>query len=198
MKLLNPDTAVATRSQPLWTVLLTIMAMTLMTGCEDQRPPSGDLMRVDYQAPISAAVRVGSVQKANRLLSFKALRPRGLGAAGAVLVTDPKKTPRQSRAIAFLFNTQRYGRVDVAEEPAGLPRAEYDSENRALLAENGSPQTHGSASIVTVRGNKQALITTGEGVTTSDIFWIERRGVEISIIGPSLDASDCVKIANAL
>jgi hypothetical protein len=182
----------------LWIVLLTIMAVILMAGCEDRRVSSGDLMRVDYQAPISAAVRVGSVQKANQLLSFKALRPRGLGAAEAVLVTDPKKVSRQSRAIAFLFNTRRYGRVDVAEEPAGLPRAEYDSENRALLAENGSPQTHGSVSIVTVRGNKQALITTGEGVTTSDIFWMEQRGVEISIIGPSLDTSDCVEIANAL
>jgi hypothetical protein len=115
-----------------------------------------------------------------------------------MFINDPSRVPRGSRAIAVLFEAPQYGHVNVVQEPAGLPRAEYDSENRALLAENGSPLTHGSVSVVIVRDDKQALITTAENGGLSDIFWMEHAGVEISISGPSLDATDCVHIANRI
>jgi hypothetical protein len=172
-----------------------------VAGCGDSHQISGDVAGMGpgvYKNPIARGTAVLSFRRATKLVSFPLVRPHGLGPVDHVLVSDPRAVPRGSRAVAFVFDTVRYGRVDVAEEPMHVSRAEYDSENRRLLAENGSPLTHGSAAVVTVRGDKQALITTSEDGRLSDIFWMEHRGMEISIIGPSLDSSGCVDIANGL
>ncbi|MDP9225716.1 MAG: hypothetical protein M3P18_18120 [Actinomycetota bacterium] len=183
-------------------LLLTFVTMLAAAGCGPSTQISGDLVGSGpgaYKTPISTGVPVRSVRKAAKLVFFPVLKPHGLGPVNSVFVTDPHRVPLGSRALAFVFDdTRRYGPVDVVEEPMRVSRAEYDSENKTLLAENGSPLTHGSIALATVRGDKRALITTSEDGRTSDIFWMEHPGMEISIVGPFLDASDCAHIANGL
>jgi hypothetical protein len=199
------------RARILWIPLLAVVMTAMVAACgQSRQASSGDLVGVgsdgttccdstgSYQAPILDATRIANFRAANKLLSFEALRPQDLGRFRALFINDPSRVPVENRAIAAVFDSPRYGRVNVVQEPMGLPRAEYDAENRALLAENGSPLTHGSVSIVTVRNDKQALITTAESGSISDIFWMEHAGVEISITGPLLNATDCVYIANRI
>jgi hypothetical protein len=191
-----------TRFCPRTMSLLSVMFVVLaMAGCGRSHQISGDLVGIGpglYKDPISTGIPVASARKAAKLVSFPIVTPQGLGPVQRVLISDPHQLPRTSRAVAFLFETRQYGRVDVVEEPMQVSRAEYDRENRGLLAQNGSPLTHGSVALPTVRGGKQALITTSEDGRTSYIFWMEHRGMEISIIGPSLNRSDCVQIANGV
>jgi hypothetical protein len=198
------------RLRMLWIPLLAVVMTALVAACGEARQASGDLVGSgsgttsccdstgSYQAPILDATRVANFRAANKLLSFDALRPQGLGRIRALFISDPRMLRLESRAVAAEFETPPYGQVNVVEEPMRLPRAEYDAENRGLLAENGSPLMHGSVSVVTIRDDKQALITTAEDGDTSDIFWMEHAGVEISISGPSLDARDCMHIANRI
>jgi hypothetical protein len=175
--------------------------MVSAAGCGRSTRVSGDLVGngpCAYKSPISRGIPVRSVRKASKIVSFAVLKPHGLGPIQSVLISDPHIVPTASRALAFIFDASGYGPVDVVEEPMDVSQAEYDSENKTLLAENGSPLAHGSVELATVRGDTRALITTSEDGRTSDIFWMEHPGMEISITGPSLHASDCIRIANGL
>jgi hypothetical protein len=191
-----------TRFSPGTTSLVSLMSVVFaMAGCGRSHQISGDVAGLGpgvYKNPIATGIPVASAAKAAKLVSFPVVTPRGLGPVQRVLISDPHQLRRGNRAVAFVFETRRYGPVDVVEEPMQVSRAEYDRENRGLLAQNGSPLTHGSVALPTVRGDKQALITTSEDGRTSDIFWMEHRGMEISILGPHLNRSDCVRIANGL
>jgi hypothetical protein len=161
-------------------------------------PPLFDVVAPNYDAPISDGETVTDMDSARALLSFDPLVPKGLGEPSRILVSRPDDVAQDDRALGLVYDTASYGRVTVVEDLQHVSPQEYDSENKALLAENGNPNTHGSVEIIDVRDGQQALITTSEEGNLSQIFWLERDNLEISILGPSLNSEDCQKLANTI
>jgi hypothetical protein len=62
-----------------------------------------------------------------------------------------------------------------------------------------SPNAHGSAEIVALDNGANALITSTEDKSRSDICWLDEAGtVEFCVLGPTLARDDVVTIANSI
>lgn len=128
-------------------------------------------------------------------LPFGVLTPLRLGVPDKILVS-PADTEPEFRMLALLYDTEDYGRVVVIEHLPPVPVTEYESAHEAWVAQANDPalESIGSSEIVTIRGIRQALLTTSEdGV--SDIYWLEG-AIEIIIRGPTLDRVEVLEIAN--
>jgi hypothetical protein len=160
--------------------------------------PAFDMVEPDFSAPVPNSETASDLDSAVALLPYEPLVPKGLGQPSRILVSRADTFAPADRAIGFVYDTPDFGRVDVVEHLQSISPQEYDAENKALLAENGKPTTHGSVQIINVRDGQQALITTSEDGKLSEIFWLERSNLEISILGPSLTSDDCQKLANSI
>ena len=147
----------------------------------------------DWSNPI-AGIRVATTDEAQDYLPFELVIPVGLGEPQKVFVSDPLFVTREQTVVAFLYQTQNYGLVVIKEHFPDVPVESYDKENEELLKYNGLPVTHGSFSLVSVRGGEQALLTTSEDATEATLFWLEN-GLEFIIEGPNLDADAVIDLS---
>ena len=99
--------------------------------------------------------------------------------------------------MEFDFAKSPYGQVVVEEITPEVSSKEWPDYVSLLVGQNGSEEMHGSASSLSVRGGSQALLTTSEDGSRTDIRWLEGPDLEIWITGPALDVDDCSKIAEA-
>lgn len=175
-----------------WAVAFTCI---LLTACASRgaRSVSIDSPPTDWENPIDGVV-VSSVAEAVKLVPFTVYPPRKLGNPTKILVSAPGVQP-EMRVVAFLFDTPDYGRVVVTEHIPDVPPEQYDEANQSLVALNGEPNVHGSAEIVSIRGGKNALVTTSEDGSESTIFWLEG-GVEFVVKGPSIDRENILQVVD--
>lgn len=158
--------------------------------------PQVDKVEQDWSNPI-AGIEVGSREEAQKYVPFDLVVPRGLGTPEKILVTDPELTSLGDAVVAFLFETPEFGLVIVKEHLPDVPAVAYDSVNEDLLKYNELPTTHGTFSLVRVRNERQALLTTSEDEAEATIFWLEG-GVEYIIQGPSLDAEAVMSLSERI
>jgi hypothetical protein len=140
-----------------------------------------------------------SLRKARQSVIFDVVVPRSLGDPKSIFATSPTEaaTLPQDRAVAFVYDTSRYGRVNVVEHIPQVPLDRYDTQNQEVVELAASPDVGGSAEIVVIRRSKKALATTAEDESRSSIFWLEGN-IEIVVRGPSLTKEQCIQIAEAL
>ena len=142
-------------------------------------------------------MKLASLDAARSEFGFPILDPQGLGSPVGIFATPPS-VARVDRVIAFVYDTAAHGRVVVQEHLPDVPADEYDAFiNESLVTNNGRPGVSGTASLVTVRSGKRALITTASDGSTSDISWLEGT-FEIVVRGPALTADACIAIADGL
>ncbi|HCP62433.1 MAG TPA: hypothetical protein DIU14_08200 [Actinobacteria bacterium] len=141
-------------------------------------------------------MKLASLDAARSEFGFPILDPQGLGSPVGIFATPPS-VARVDRVIAFVYDTAAHGRVVVQEHLPDVPADEYDAFNESLVTNNGRPGVSGTASLVTVRSGKRALITTASDGSTSDISWLEGT-FEIVVRGPALTADACIAIAEGL
>jgi hypothetical protein len=131
------------------------------------------------------------------ITAFQVYSPLGIIGNETIFVT-PSGTPANAQAVAFVFQTDNYGLVDVGEGvPAQSSTAEYNAANEALVQENGQPYTHGSITTASIRGGKEAFISTSEDGKLNTVLWMEN-GIEFVIEGPTLTSNQVIQIANSL
>jgi hypothetical protein len=85
----------------------------------------------------------------------------------------------------------------LIEHEPGVPPADYDESNRALVAYNDQPGTLGRFELVTIRGGKQALVTTSEDGSRSSVFWLEG-DIEIVVRGSEMNRGQAIHVANTV
>ncbi len=157
-------------------------------------PP--DVVRPDYDHPIPFGVQVASIGTAQALLSFRAYLPEGLGQPSMVLISDPSRLSKADRAIALIYASTADGRLVVTEYPSQETASEWASTIEQSLHANGAPGTSGSAAAFNLATGVQALSTTSQDGSISDIRWQEG-GVQTLIEGPTVTASELLRIARA-
>lgn len=129
---------------------------------------------------------------------FKAVTPAGLGETTGVFETDPEVASPSDRVIEFDFQNSSFGPVVVEELTPEVPTDRWERYVSLLEAQNGSEEMHGTASSYNVRNGSQALLTTSEDGTATDIRWLEGPDVEIWVRGPALTVDQCLEIAKSL
>jgi hypothetical protein len=142
-------------------------------------------------------VPVASAAAAQAQVPFTVYEPKGLGTPPTGVFATAADVAPEGRAVAFVFDTQEFGRVDVVEHVPDVPLDQYDAEHENLVATNGDPLLHGHFDLVTIRAGQKALVTTSEDGTRSAIFWLEG-DAEIIVEGPALNFNQVVAIAQAL
>jgi hypothetical protein len=143
----------------------------------------------DWDNPIEG-VRVDTTADAANNVAFDVQEPGGLGTPLAIY-TSGEELDKSSRAVAFVYDTAAFGRVDILEH---LPESSGDDYQKFLVSLNGDPLTHGRADLVTIRGSIQALVTTSEDGGHCAGFWLEG-GIEYIVEGPVLTFDDVTKAA---
>lgn len=54
------------------------------------------------------------------------------------------------------------------------------------MAMNDDPMTHGTAALIPIRNRNDALTTTSEGGSLSDLRWLQDGTFEVLVRGPTL------------
>ena len=170
-----------------------VVITSILAACG--RSSGGDLIEPDWNNPIEGEV-VTSVQAAEASVPFEVHVPLGLGQPSKILVSS-SEVPKDERQVAFLFQTDRYGLVSIAEGPAVPPASEWEEFIQGAVDSNGT--SHGSAEIVTLHSGARALVTTSEDGAHSDICWLDASGtIEFCVKGPETSRNDVVEIANSV
>jgi hypothetical protein len=164
-------------------------------GGEGENESEGS--QTDWNNPIEG-VGVASFGEAQAAVSFEIYQPNNLGSPVAILMTNPSTSDIGDRVVAAIYDTTNYGRVVVKEHLPDEPAAQYDSSNDRVVEAVNGPQGHGSAQIVTVRGDRRALLTISPDQTDCTIWWLEPNGVELIVRGPDLTPTNCVVVANLI
>jgi len=163
--------------------------------------PSADSQK-NWDRPLANSHQVSSSDQAASELAFSPRDPRNLGASRAIFVTGngtatASASEKATRVLAYVFDSPTYGRVVVTEEPLRGSPEDFLAAMQDLVTGNGKSGRSGSGQIAVIRGAKQALITTSEDGTRSDIRWIEDNIVFL-VEGPMLSQRAVVDIANGV
>ncbi len=149
----------------------------------------------DWDNPIGG-VEVPSLVLAEAALAFDPIVPGGLGDPKTIMISD-LGTPEDGRVLAFIYDTEKYGRIDVLQRLPDVPVADYDTANDSVVAANDAPGTQGTAEIIEVRAGSRALLLTAPDGVTVRIYWLED-DVEIVVMGPALSRDQALQIVAAL
>lgn len=197
-------TALVTR-RFVWLGLVMVLAAACATSAQmrtaaapvetPSAPPPVDVPEINWNNPIDGEP-VPSLPAAQALVPFGIYEPKNVPSPTTLLV-GPIGARQPDLVVAFLYDIEPYGRVVVKEHVPDVPVDEYVSSNREMLNLNGQSNVHGSFEVATIRGDREALITTSEDRTTSSIFWLEG-AIEIVIRGPSLDRDAVIKLAESI
>jgi hypothetical protein len=136
---------------------------------------------------------VESAADATNDVTFDVREPTGLGQAIGIFVS-PEEVPKEAAAVAFVYDTSDFGRVDVVEHLPESSPEEYQKFHEYLVSINGDPLVHGRFDLVTIRSGVEALVTTSEDGSRSVVFWLED-GIEFIVEGPTLTFDQAVKVA---
>jgi hypothetical protein len=183
-------------------VLLAASACARGIGVHDvPKQPEGSLPAlpgppaINWDNPIEG-VAVDSVAGAQAMVHFKVISPEGLGVPIGIYVTNPEAAQVNDRVVAFVYQTDFYGLVDVQEHIPDMGVDGYQADLERLAGLSGSPGVRGSGELAQIRNGTTALITTAEGGGLSDIRWLQDQSIEVLVRGPNLDAAQVEEIAN--
>jgi hypothetical protein len=100
-------------------------------------------------------------------------------------------------AVFFVLHNSKEGTIWIGESAPDIPsEADRLAFYNEAVAENGHPDIHGTAEIVTIRGGIRALLgTTQDGICT--LQWV-RKDTEIHLLGPTLTRDQVLEIADEL
>ena len=100
--------------------------------------------------------------------------------------------------MEFVYDTDCYGRVVIEEHLPDMPAEGWKADADRLVAMNDDPMTHGTATLLAVRDGNDALTTTSEDGSVSDLRWLQDGKFEVLVRGPTLSLEQCVAIADGL
>jgi hypothetical protein len=156
--------------------------------------PPVDLQATDWDHPFQGkGVQVGSFDEASNDVSFQLRLPNRLGDATAIYVTP---APPDSAAVAFLFDSQDFGRVIVTESAPDIPDA--DQRTKAYedrVANNGQPDVWTTSEIVTIKDNITAVVGTSQYYSAT-IEWVDDTDVQFDVIGPQLTGDQAIQLGD--
>jgi len=154
------------------------------------------LASINFDNPISGEA-VGSLAEASQYLPFAPLDPQGLGAAQAVYVGAPKEYVDASKALALIYDTEQFGRVDVLEGVPDITPVQWLASATSWANSNGQPGHYGTAELLSIRTGVEALLTTSQDGQHSVIEWLDGP-IQVEVLGPTLDRDAVLKIAETL
>ena len=100
-------------------------------------------------------------------------------------------------AFFFVLDDPTDGTVWVAESAPDLNGSAADrlASYKDIVSENGQPDIHSTAEIVTIRGGTPALLGTMNGL--SSLEWVVG-GTQVHLMGPTLTRSQVLDVANSI
>jgi hypothetical protein len=134
---------------------------------------------------------VADVEAAEAAMPMAIIIPQNLKGLVSIHVS-PSDRPPSNRVASFVYDDPNYGRVVVEETTPQVTPDEWTSTAKSYVSEfnqvksDPSPtqSASGNASLVDVRGNTQALATTGDW---GGLQWLESPKLEIHVFGPQLN-----------
>jgi hypothetical protein len=182
-------------------------SLVLLVGCANRAPrstaPTGEGSPNPVHIDLKSSNNIGgeqvdSLSAVSSDLSFDAFAPHGLGDPVAIYITDRSTVEKSYRVIEFDFDGGANGPIVVEEYPAEAPIETWDDQIKTLVAANGQADTHGSATPVTIRGGKSAVLLVSEDGAASEVQWYESPDFEVIVYGLSLPSDSAVQIADKL
>jgi hypothetical protein len=188
-------------------IALLVIGLLVFTACGTEVGPrlanTEASVRPDFP-PISWNDPLGyqpdSLSSAEADLAFPPIVPADLGDPVAISETDPSRTPKADRALAFVYDDPTYGgRYYVEESVPTITQKHLEDLVTCQPGETGC-STKGW-SLVTIRHGLTALLiyAPSEVSEATSLMWIEN-GVMFIVMGPrdSLTDSDALSIAAAV
>jgi hypothetical protein len=176
-------------AQPTSSSAPTTVSPTSRTTLESQSP-------VDWGNPIRG-IEVDSLTTAQQSTPFTILEPSGLGTPSAVVVSDADRVPLDGRAVVLIYDTQRFGRVDVLESYADVPPEHWLETMESMVADNDPSRWTGTASLVRLPDGTPCFLTIASNGEPSQIDWLEA-SIQASVAGPQLSGTEATDLAAAL
>jgi hypothetical protein len=131
---------------------------------------------------------VADAEAAEAAMPMAIIIPQDLKGLVSIHVS-PADRPPPDRVASFVYDDPNYGRVIVEETTPQVAPDEWTSTAKSYVSELNHPSstqsTIGTASLVDVRGNTQALATTGDW---GDIQWLDNSKLELHVLGPKLNS----------
>jgi hypothetical protein len=108
--------------------------------------------------------------------------------------------PDKLRVVAFVYDTEQYGRVVVEEHYPDVPADQYSAYEKQVVESIDDPNVHGTAELVQLDGGETGLLTDTEAGGEATLVWLEDRGgpFEAIVRGPTLTKQQAIDIADAI
>jgi hypothetical protein len=158
--------------------------------------PVPDAREVDWDNPIRG-VAFDSITTASATLPFKPLEATSLGDPSSVVASNPDTTPLEGRSLALIYDSPKYGKVDVIESLPDLPVDDWPHAVKTMVADNDPRIWSASAYEIDFADGTVAFLTVANEGEPSQIEWPEG-GTQVSLAGPVLRKDDAVAIAQEL
>lgn len=171
-------------------LLMVVAALSAVAaGCGKPQPksPGGqstngvsvETFPVNWDNPLDknplGTVPVRDTAAAARAFSFSVLVPQVFGDLRGAFVTDyagiDPSYGEEWRIIEFVYDHPQYGRVVIWEHAPPLPKEEYLANEEQTASLNGTPDFHGTATLVTLSSGQRALVERSADDTFSAIRW---------------------------
>jgi len=115
----------------------------------------------------------------------------------AVVVSDADRVPLDGRAVALIYDTRRFGRVDVLESYADVPPEHWLETVESMVADNDPGQWTGTASLVRLPDGTSCFLTISNDGEPSQIDWLEV-SIQATVAGPQLSGTEANDLAATL
>jgi hypothetical protein len=165
----------------------------VLVSCGD-RPLLTNAPADNYETWFPKARRLASPERAIKAVDLPIVVPRGLGEPRCICLAGPP------RAVAFVYDSPGFGRVIIVQGPVDYTDAEQQREGyENAVAANDNPYHHGTAEMVTVKGDVIGLLTTRDDGSRSGleiVLWGPDGNVQFYITGPALTEGQALAIAN--
>lgn len=148
----------------------------------------------DWDNPLADGVILSTVAEAQSYVSFKLVGPENIDRPARVSVNGPIDEAMPDRMAAFVYDTDRYGRIDLTEGVAQMSPEQWQQAASDVAANTGKPGYYGSGETIPLQPNLTALITTTADGSISVVEW-QQAGVDLTIYGPTLDRAAVQQLA---
>ena len=103
----------------------------------------------------------------------------------------------ENYAVFFVLDDPKDGAIWIAESAPDLDGTAADrlANYRDIVSENGQPEIHSTAEIVTIRGGTPALLGTMNGL--SSLEWVDG-GTQVQLMGSTLTRRKVLEVANSI
>jgi hypothetical protein len=168
-----------------------VALLACMSACASSVEPhegSGGGLETDWDTWFPHAESVENTDRANAVLPFASDEPNDLNAAPRIFLSPVHD------AVAFIYDTQAYGRVVVVESLPDIP----DAKEREISYQNQVDQAKsGTVEVFTIRDDLPALVSSAADKSRSAVEFV-RGDIQFTILGPNLSTKEALEIAERI